>query len=253
MEALRLTCLLVLFPAAPATEEGVAYNANFTVRTTSQKLADEVLTKAETLRRDIALAWLNEELPAGEGPATIYIRLSQDEDRALTWPMDNPQRTRHVVWLTTTRERAVSSALAHEITHTVFATRFGDALPAWADEGIASLEDDASRVQVRRRTMGEFARSGWPSLRSVLDQRTISPTDRIAHSTATSLTEFLLTRADKPTLLEFAVAGKSLGWDAALKQHYRIRSVDELTRAWQRWAAQALAARRVIESAGRVN
>ena len=69
----------------------------------------------------------------------------------------------HRVWLTTSKRRALGSTLAHEITHLVLNARFSDGMPAWANEGIASLRDDAGRSAERQKILRRFARRNeWP-------------------------------------------------------------------------------------------
>ena len=64
-------------------------------------------------------------------------------------------------------------------------------------------------------------------------------TRSIAFATASSLTEFLLTRGDKRTLLEFGQYANESGWAAALRKYYQIASPAELQRSWQRWIQQS--------------
>jgi hypothetical protein len=69
----------------------------------------------------------------------------------------------------------------------------------------------------------------------VLDAPVISADNRAAYSVASSLTQYLLTRGDRSTFLEFAQSGKARGWDRALKQYYKIAGVRDLESAWQAW------------------
>ena len=68
--------------------------------------------------------------------------------------------------------------------------------------------------------------------------RHISTRDKDTYATAASLTEFLLTRRDRQTLLEFGQYANKAGWDAALSKHYHIDSVPDLQRDWQQWVRQ---------------
>ena len=241
MEALRLACFVVA--VATTTSEpgsGLAHNENFVVSAPSQELAQGILKNAEGLRKQIALDWLGEELPSSVGPASIHVTISDTTDRGHTWPIDDPNRRYHLIWLTTSREKALSSALAHEIVHTVFATEFSGGLPTWAEEGAACLQDDPDRLARRRRTIDWMARTGnWPDLERVLEAQTILATDHATYSVAASLTQFLLGRGDKAKFLSFCRQGKSAGWDAALTRCYGIRSVRELQAAWQTWTTEA--------------
>ncbi|MEQ8790497.1 MAG: hypothetical protein RIC55_29645 [Pirellulaceae bacterium] len=222
-----------------------ARSANFVVLAEDAQLAHDVLTQAERYRREIAESWLGESLPEGVGAAMINVRISADEEQGLTWPTrPDAARRYHRVWVTTaSRQDAVGPVLKHELTHVLLATWMPDQLPPWADEGAASLYDDAERAAMRRKTVAWFARSGnWPRLAHVLTEQTITADELAAYTIAASLTEFLLSRADRPTFLRFAAEGRRKGWDHALQSHYKISDVDALQRAWRQWASSSIAA-----------
>lgn len=234
--------LAVLFapPAATVTAAGFQHDENFTVLAEDDVLAADVLASANRFREQVAGDWLRIGLPPSVGETVIHVTLSADEDRGLTWPVDSPNRSMHKIWLTTSRQRANGSTLQHEIAHIVLATRYPQRLPAWADEGIAGTYDEDDRIELRRQIICWYAETGnWPSLESVFQMPTILNTDKKAYSVATSVTEFLLARGDKPTFVEFAAAGQQLGWDRALRDFYKIESVAALQKAWQAWASGA--------------
>jgi hypothetical protein len=242
----RTFCLLSVLAslAVPslALGAGLAHNHNFIVLAPDQPLAEDVLAEAEFFRKQVAKEWLGEELPPSVGPAVIHVQLSETEDSGLTWAIDSPGRKFHKLWITTTRRGALGSTLGHEITHLVLATRFPDRLPAWAEEGAASLKDDQERIELRRRIIQWYARTGnWPNLDTIFQARTVLASDQATYSVAASLTEYLLSRGDKATFLRFAVAGKEKGWDFALQQHYSVRSAHELQATWQAWVSGAKA------------
>jgi hypothetical protein len=225
--------------ASVARGAGLAHGDNFVVTAADEDLAEEVLAKADQYRKEVAEEWLGAELPPSVGRVIIDVELA-DDDQGRTWVIDNPDRNYHMLWLTTTRERALGSMLRHEVTHVVLATELPGRLPAWADEGAASLADDEERVEIRRRTIAWFARtSNWPKLENILDASTILASDKATYSVAASLTEYLLMRGDKQKFLAFAVAGKAQGWNRALRTHYEFESVAQLDRAWRAWVAAA--------------
>ena len=203
-----------------------------------QPLADEIRDAAEGLRKQIALEWLGAELPPGKGRTVISIHVDDSANRGLTWLIDHPKRKMHSTWLTTSREGATGPLLAHEIVHVVLGTYYPGRLPAWADEGAASLQDGPQRDAIRNRILASWARdASWPEIADVLGAPTLPSSDQRAYAVAVSLTRYLLTRGDKPQLLRFAVEGREQGWDKALRTHYRIQSVDELQAAWQGWVS----------------
>jgi len=223
-------------------DTGIAGSKNFTVLAPrGGHLADEVLSRAEELRVHIAIAWLGQELPEGKGLTHITVELSKDKDEGLTL-LAGPGRAvpgDNRMWLTTSRERATGSTLAHEVTHIVLATHFAKGMPVWVNEGIASLEDDEQRHETRRELVRQWARTGqWPSLEKLLDQRKIAPSDQASYAASVSLTEFLLAKGDRRELITFIERAQQEGWEAALNRSYGIRGVADLQRQWQTWAAR---------------
>jgi hypothetical protein len=253
MKVLRqMFCMLcVLAFAARVDAAGFAMSENFTVLTPAyptqqdaQAYAHEVLASAESWRSEIARQWLGDELPPGVGPTTVNVSFSEEQDAGLTWAKDNPQRKYHTLYLTTTPDRALGSTLAHEMAHVVLATRFPhpQRLAAWIEEGIASSYDDPPRQATRKRLLSWIAKTGnWPDAVDLLNSPNIDTRDKTAYVTASSLTAFLLSRGDKPTLLEFGQYAHKAGWDAALHKYYRIDSTADLQRSWQQWVQQAVA------------
>jgi hypothetical protein len=240
--------LLLLLPASASRAAGFAHSENFTVfapaeptQETGQALAEDILARAEQYRKEIATYWFGEELPPSVGPTMINVSFTRGEDAALTWAIDSPRRKYHTLYLSTSPDRAAADTLAHEMTHVVLATRFPypNRLPPWLEEGAASRLDDPSRVNTRRQLLSWFLRTGnWPRLETVLNSETIDGKDQAAYAVAASLTDFLLSVRDKRALFEFGQRAAKSGWDAALKQHYGIRDVSELQKAWQMWSSR---------------
>ena len=237
-----VTMALALSIACEAHAVGFDHNENFIVFAPDQSLAETVLAKAVGLRKQIAEEWFEEELPSGNGRTLIHVELSDSEDSGLTWVKDpkDPRQTLHRVWLTTTRDRALGSMLAHEMTHAVFATRFPDRLHPWIEEGIASLHDDPGRAADRRRILRRYAQQGsWPRLGRIIGARRIVATDDAAYCVGPSVVQYLLSRGDKADLIRFAVAAKEKGCEQALRECYGFAGVQDLQLAWQAWASKA--------------
>jgi hypothetical protein len=239
MVLLHVLMGLALVPDA-ALAAGMARNENFVVLAPDDALAHAVLRRADQLRRDVALEWLSRELPLGAGRTLINVKLSTTTtDRAFSWPVGQSNRNFHWIWVTASRQRILGSTLRHEITHAVLATQFSGQLPRWADEGAASLSDDAERKAARVAIVDAYVQSGtWPDLRSVLEQKAVSAADWQTYSVAASMVEYLMTRRDQPTVLAFAETGRERGWDAAAQMHYGVQSLDELEAGWREWAGQ---------------
>ena len=234
MEATLLLCA-ALVSAAPA-DLGLASSDNFIVHAPSQQLADGVLHQAEQYREELARAWLGAPLAAGDGPVIIHVRISAELDHAAMLPSKLPQRTHTILSLKTSREMACGATLPHELLHCVLATRYGEKLPVFAQEGCAGEQDDAEVRAVRRRILAQMSTTGrYPRLRTVLDQGHIAATDQTAYTVSCSLAEFLFARRNRTTFLQFAVDGASGGWDAAARRHYGYQTLTELETDWHRW------------------
>jgi len=235
MDAALVSCLMIALVGAER-DTTLRSNPNFLVCTPSAELAGELLTAADILRDELAEEWLDEKLPPGAGKTHIHLQLSDAKDEGWMWPIDHADRRAHHVWLVTDREKGLGCTLAHELSHVVLVTRYPGQIPAWANEGAACQRDEERSRATRRRIVESFARSGrWPQLTKLLRAQNISSHDQTSYAAAVSLTDFLIERRDKPTLIRFAVAGQRGGWDAALREHYQIKNVAALQSAWQRW------------------
>ena len=238
MKRIGLISVLVSF-AVPAVTQGAgfAFDQNVKVLASSQALAEEVLAKANRLRADcrgVAGRPAEARRGASGNPRPDFGDRGRQFQLAHGQPQTNPARD----MADHDAQRALGSALGHEMTHIVLSTALPDRLPAWAEEGVASLADDAERVAARRRLLDGCARTGnWPDLKGILEQRRVGTSDEAGYVVAASLTEYLLTDGDRPKFLRFAQMGKEYGWDYALKQVYGIRSLGDLERAWRNWTA----------------
>lgn len=223
---------------AKLKDVGIAGSKNFTViAPVGDFFCEKVLAQAERFRKQIALAQLGQELPGGREFTHINVELSSDKDEGLTLLCGEGRRFSgdHRIWLTTTRQLALGSTLAHEIAHVVLNAQFPRGMPAWANEGIASQFDDDKSKAIRKRILKGFVRTGqWPSVQNVLDARRIHPTDQTAYAVSVSLVEFILARADRKTFLKFIDDGNKIGWEAALRKHYQIFNVQK---DWQSWVS----------------
>jgi len=203
--------------------------------------AQQVLDRAEEYRQNIAVEWLGDALPPSVGRTIVNVKLAAETDKGLTWAIDDPRRTHHAVYLTTSSENALGTTLQHEIAHVVLATQYPhpNRLPPWLEEGIASRYDDDESQVTRDQILSWASRSGnWPDLLRVLESSTISTNDQLSYAVASSLVDYLLTQREKKRLLSFAASGRRTGWDRAVQQNYEFTSVVQLQSAWQAWVTE---------------
>ena len=222
----------------PRLDAGIAGSENFTVLAPAgDHLADRILEQAETLRREIALAWLGTELPVGQEFTHIHFQPEDEADRGWTL-LCGPLRElpgHHRMWLETSSELALGHTLAHEMAHVVLCARFPGGMPAWVNEGIACRYDDPASVRVRQQLLADqVSRNSIPDLAALLDRRRLAAGDQQGYAAACSLTEMLLGQGSRETFLQFTAAGMHKGWSTALRRHYGIASVADLQRQWER-------------------
>lgn len=133
-------------------------------------------------------------------------------------------------------DERLRGTLRHELMHVIVAERFkARTLPAWADEGIAVLEDSPD---IRRGHQAYFhgaaARQGimpLPELLNLTDIRfEMAP---LFYGQSASLVEFLVGRTSPEAFLRFVDDAERQGYDAALAEHFRIDGVQELHRMWR--------------------
>ena len=156
MEA-RLACAAVALSAVLAL--GASYRTqNFIISASTPDLAHAIGEAAEQYRRELAIEWLGRELPPwgepipvrasvapnlGAGGATSFMF---DQGRPFGWRMS----------IQGSRDRVLDSVLPHEVTHTIFATHFGQPLPRWADEGACTTVEHISERNKQERLLIEF-------------------------------------------------------------------------------------------------
>ena len=239
-------CLLIGFGNARsnvlAEQPDIVLGKHFVVNGPSTSLAQEVLQTAEIMREEIALDWFRHPLPDDEPKTVIQFNLSDTDDEGLTWLADRQETKSHFMWLTTSRDLATGSTLAHEMAHICMSWRFPDGMPAWAHEGVASSYDDAERAWALKEMLARYANdNNWPSLERLLNLRKIPPTDGQSYTASVSLVEFLLDRQEsRDNFLKFVDEGKRSGWDAALRSHYKIDGIPNLQQQWQAWVTKQM-------------
>lgn len=218
-------------------DAGIAGSENFTVLApVGSSLADRILERAELHRQELAITWLGAELPVGQEFTHIHVEVKPGADSGRIL-LCGPQRHlpgHHRIWLQTSEQLALDATLKHELAHMMLNARFPAGMPAWVNEGIASMYDDAPPRQRRKSILAEFvARREFPQVAELLDRKQLPAGDESGYAVATSLTELLLERGSRETLLQFTEQAMLQGWPTALRKHYAIRNVAELQREWE--------------------
>src|SRR5436190_15889327 len=160
-------CLVVL---AAIASMGAQYRTpNFLVNAQDQQVAKKVGDLAEVYRRDKAIMWLGQEMPAWPQPCPLYVTVNMEGPSGATSFQFGQGRVLGMkMEIQGPLDRLLASVLPHEITHTVFAHHFRRALPRWADEGGSVLsEDDLERERHDKIVRGILNRSQQFRLRNL--------------------------------------------------------------------------------------
>lgn len=237
MEA-RLGHAIILMAAVLSL--GAGYRTeNFIVEAPTKELAVEIGRNAERFRRELALQWIGDVMPnwaqpcmlkaqvapnLGAGGATSFVF---DRGEVFGWQMD----------IQGSRERILDSVLPHEVTHTIFASHFRQALPRWADEGACTTVEHASERMKQQQMLISFLKTGRGISFSRMFMMKEYPADVMPlYSQGYSLARFLIEQRGRRTYMEFLAQGlQDERWEKALKDHYEIENLLVLQNTWLDW------------------
>ncbi len=149
-----LALAAVACATAPAPAAGRATTENFVVDAPTKELARTFGEAAEKFRKEKALDWLGKEMPPWPARCPLVVEVTPDQAGGATEFTFGPVAggrmgvTAQQMRIFGDVPRLLVSVLPHEVTHTVFAYRFGQAVPRWADEGGSVLsENDDERYK----------------------------------------------------------------------------------------------------------
>lgn len=210
---------------------------NFVVTAKKPEVARQVAEFAEYYRRSKALDWLGQYLPDWPDPCAVSVRVTMGEaGGATSFAFDNNRVVGQEMTVEGPLDRILNSVLPHEITHTVFAARFGRPLPRWADEGGAVLSEDDQELARHDLLVRELINQGRMIPLSRLFVLTEYPDDVMAlYAQGFSVANFLVSLGGRPRFLDFVWDGQVAGWDRALHAYYGIYSSDQLEQRWIAW------------------
>lgn len=245
MEA-RLFSLAVVTAALLAC--GANYRSqNFIVHSSSSdQIAQEICTAAETYRRDLAIEWLGQELPPWREPCPINLSRVRPQEPASGRTSFYFRSGEPYGWdmeVNGTRERVLDSVLPHEITHTIFATHFGAPLPRWADEGGSTTVEHASEKAKQDHNLIRFLKGGKGIAFNQMFAMKEYPREMLPlYSQGYSLTRFLIQSGGEQGKRKFvSYVGDGMrrnNWTRATSDHYGYKSLSELQIAWLEWVKQ---------------
>ncbi len=240
---------------------------NFVVTAPDPQLARKVGQQAEVYRKELALKWLGYELEPWSDPCPITVELSMHAGGETSFAFVNQrQQFSRVNYDSGSRKnyarpgtpldwqmkifgpanRVVDSVLPHEITHTIFATHFGQPLPRWADEGACTTVEHASEREKNHRMLLEFLTTrpsrGIPFNRMFTMKQ--YPHDILPlYAQGYSLSRFLIAQKGHQYFVDYVGAGlanknqlpETRHWDQVTKKFYGYENLSDLQLQWQDW------------------
>jgi hypothetical protein len=237
--ALRPSIAVVLVGAMASL--GASYRTpNFIVEAPDPAFAEQIGKYAEHYRKQKAIEWLGQEMPTWGRPCPLRVTISSTSGGATMFDFYNGSIRSIDMHIEGSPDRLLVSVLPHEITHTVLAYYFRTPVPRWADEGSSVLSEDDHERAVHEQTVWQILQRPG---RAIPLRRLFSLTDyprdpnylMALYAQGYSVTNFLVSQSSKPVFLAFVAQGmqnNGNNWDAALRTHYRYRSIEELEAAW---------------------
>lgn len=234
---MRLVWALLVLVSVPGVEGATWRSANFVVKAPNQEIARTVTEHAEAYRRSKALVWLGFELPPWPRPCEVEVRLALgNAGGATSFTFDEQRVVRQEMVVEGPLDRILESVLPHEVTHTVFAARFGRPLPRWADEGGAVLSEDYLELRRHDLLVRELINAGRMIPLRRLFLLTEYPPDVMAlYAQGFSVARYLVALRGERVFLDFVWDGQQTDWDSALAQHYGLRRVEDCEARWIEW------------------
>jgi hypothetical protein len=228
--SITLTVVLAL------SSMGASYRTtNFVVEAPTYPIAQQIGQYAEHYRKEKAMLWLGREMPTWPEPCPLRVTVTMNgSGGATSFAFDRGRILGMDMHIEGTLDRLLASVLPHEVTHTVFAHYFRAPLPRWADEGGSVLsEDDLERSrhdQLVKQILSTPGRS--IPLRRLFSMMRYPPDVMVLYAEGYSVTEFLVSKSNRSTFLNFIAQGSRGDWDGAVRSFYRYNNIEELESAW---------------------
>lgn len=219
---------------------GASYpTANFVVHAPTPEIAKQVGDWAEYYRRQKAVEWLGQEMAPWPQRCPLHVTVSMNgPSGATSFNFGRDAYGNGVVMgqrmeIQGSLDRLLASVLPHEITHTVFAYHFKTPVPRWADEGGSVLSEDNIERDRHNKLVRHILNSGQQiRMRTLFGLKEYPRNVMALYAQGYSIANFLVGRSNRQTFLNFVAHGMTQGWDSAVWQYYRHRSVEELEEAW---------------------
>lgn len=239
----------LIFASLPAVagegefdRDGSYKTTNFRVTAPTRELAEKFGDMAEYYRREKAIEWLGETMPNWNQrcPLKVEIRM-KDAGGATTFTFGGAggrsgvlSQSMHIYG---EQKQLLESVLPHEVTHTVLAYHFGQAVPRWADEGGSVLSENENECFSHDIRCRELLNGGRGIRLRVLLTLKEYPRDMIVvYAQGYSICDYLINQhGGRAKFLKFVRLGMkndNRNWEAAVRDVYGFESVDDLEEKW---------------------
>lgn len=236
--ALRIALLCGILSSLGASSR----TQNFIVSAPTPELAQSINRAAEKYRRDLAMLWLGRELPPWSAPCPIQANVSDrlGAGGVTSFVFHRGEAAEWQMQVQGSAQRVLDSVLPHEITHTVFATHFGQPLPRWADEGSCTTVEHAEEQGRHQQMLITFLQTGRGIAMSRMFAMRDYPQDMLPlYSQGYSVSRYLIEQGGRRKFVQFVGDGlKDDNWQRALKKHYGDQSLMALQTRWLDWVRQ---------------
>jgi hypothetical protein len=228
--------------AASAAQAAGDKTTNFVVSAPTPQLAKEIGDQAEVYRRDLAIEWLGQELPAWSKPCPIHAQVDQNlgAGGATSFVFDRGEVYGWKMNIQGSHERILDSVLPHEVTHTIFASHFRQPLPRWADEGACTTMEHRSEIAKQEKNLINYLHTGRGIPFNQMFAMKEYPQDVMPlYAQGHSLSEWLIESRGRKEFLNFLSDGmKDENWPRAVHDHYGFDSLLTMQTAWNDWVRQ---------------
>ena len=212
---------------------------NFVVDAPTPELAREIGDWAEKYRKDLAIEWLGQEMRPWGQPCLLTAQVAPHlgAGGATSFVFEGGEVHGWRMTIQGSQERLLDSVLPHEVTHTVFATHFRQALPRWADEGACTTVEHSSERLKQQQMLISFLKTGRGIAFNQMFAMKEYPQDVMPlYSQGYSLARYLIAHGGKRKFLAFLATGMhDENWPVAVRRHYGHDSLMTLQNTWLEW------------------
>jgi hypothetical protein len=235
--------LLAALVWTTALQAATVTTRNFVVHAPTDDVARQVADTAEMCRRELAIAWLGEELPPWYRRCPIKVKVGQiGAGGATTFTFEGGEVFGWNMNVQGTLERILDSVVPHEVSHTIFASHFRRPLPRWADEGAATLVEHESERLRQTKLLNQVLNNNRRIPLQQLLEITEYPEDMqqvlTLYAEGYSLADFLVQKAGdegRATYLAFLADAHEHDWTYAFKKHYGYKNIRAVEKQWTDW------------------